>query len=97
MELLSLKWNDLDCVKQTLKIKHQLLKPDRNSVEFSAPKTRYGERSIALGAKTIEVLRKHSERQQVELLKASDEWKVYGLIFTTRNGIPIYPRNLLRD
>jgi len=59
MELLGLKWNDLDWIKQTLKIERQLLKPAGDGVKFSAPKTRYGKDSITLGTKTIEILRKH--------------------------------------
>jgi integrase len=66
-------------------------------VKFSSPKTRYGKRSIALGAKTIEILRKHYEQQQAEQHKAGEAWKEYGLIFTTQFGTPINPRNLLRD
>lgn len=97
MELLGLKWDDLDWIKQTLKIERQLLKPNGEGVKFSTPKTRYGKRSIALGTKTIEILRKHYEHQQADQLKAGEEWKEYGLIFTTRNGTPIHPRNLLRD
>ena len=97
MELLGLKWNDLDWIKQTLKIERQLLKPDGEGVKFSSPKTRYGKRSISLGAKTIETLRKYYEKQQAEQCKAGEAWKEYGLIFTTQNGTPIHPRNLLRD
>ena len=97
MELLGLKWTDLDWNKQTLKIKRQLLKPHGEGVKFSSPKTRYSKRSIALGAKTIEILRKHNEQQQEEQHKAGEAWKEYGLIFTTQHGTPINPRNLLRD
>jgi integrase len=97
MELLGLKWNDLDWIKQTLKIERQLLKPEGEGVKFSSPKTRYGKRSIVLGVKTIETLRKHYEQQQAEQCKAGTAWKEYGLIFTTQNGTPIHPRNLLRD
>ena len=97
MELLGLKWSDLDWIRQTLKIERQLLKPDGNGVRFSAPKTRYGKRSIALGKKTVEILRKHYEQQQADQRKAGEAWKEYGLIFTTQNGTPINARNLLRD
>ena len=97
MELLGLKWSDLDWIKQTLKIERQLLKPNGNGVKFSAPKTRYGKRSIALGKKTVEILRKHYEQQQADQHKAGEAWKEYGLIFTTQNGTPINARNLLRD
>jgi integrase len=97
MELLGLKWSDLDWVKQTLKIERQLLKPNGEGVKFSSPKTRHGKRSITLGAKTIEILRKHYEQQQAKQRKAGEMWKEYGLIFTTRFGTPLSPRNLLRD
>jgi integrase len=97
MELLGLKWSDLDWIKQTLKIERQLLKPDGEGVKFSSPKTRYGKRSISLGVKTVEILRKHYEKQQAEQRKAGEAWKEYGLIFTTQNGTPMHPRNLLRD
>jgi integrase len=97
MELLGLKWNDLDWIKQSLRIERQLLKPDGEGVQFSSPKTRYGKRSISLGAKTIETLRKHYEQQRAEQRKAGEAWKEFGLIFTTQHGTPINPRNLLRD
>jgi integrase len=97
MELLGLKWSDLDWIKKTLKVERQLVRPDGDGVKFSSPKTRYGRRVIALGTKTIEVLRLHYEHQQEERLTAGDAWKEYGLIFTTRIGTPIHPRNLMRD
>ncbi len=46
---------------------------------------------------SIDILRKHYEQQQAEHRKAGEAWKEYGLIFTTRFGTPISPRNLLRD
>ena len=64
---------------------------------FRSPKTRLGKRTIVLGTKTIEILRKHQEYQQQEHLSTGEAWKEYGLMFTTRNGTPIHPRNLLRD
>jgi integrase len=97
MELLGLKWTDLDWIKQTLKVERQLIRPEGKGVHFSTPKTRFGKRSIALGSKTIEVLRAHFERQQSERLAAGEKWQEHGLIFTTSLGGPIHPRNLLRD
>ena len=96
MELLGLKWSDLDWVKQTLKVERQLLRPDGDGIKFSAPKTRYGRRVIALGGKTIEVLRKHYDLQERERLAAGYTWKEYGLIFTTRVGTPIHYHYLLK-
>jgi integrase len=56
IELLGLKWNDLDWNRKTLKIERQLLRPEGDGVKFSGPKTRFGKRSIVLGSKTIERL-----------------------------------------
>jgi integrase len=97
MELLGLKWTDLDWIRQTIKVERQLVRPDGHGIEFSAPKTRYGKRSIELGVKTTEVLRNHYERQQRERLAAGEQWEENNLIFTTGNGTPIHQRNLLRD
>jgi integrase len=96
MELLGLKWSDLDWNRQTLKIERQLLRTNGQGVKFTTPKTRYGRRSIVLGRKTIEIIRKHYERQQTDRLSTGDEWQEYGLIFSTSIGTPIHPRNLLR-
>ena len=87
----------LDWIRQTLRVEPQLSRPDGNGVQFSAPKTRFGKRTIALGSKTIEVLRAHYERQQVIRITAGDGWQEYGLIFITSQGSPIHPRNLLRE
>lgn len=96
-ELLGLRWTDLDWVQHFLKVERQLQRPNGNGVEFVPPKTRYGRHSIALGENTIQVLRAHNERQQAKRVEAGETWMEYGLIFTTSNGTPIHPRNLLRD
>lgn len=97
MELLGLKWIDLDWTKQTIKVERQLIRPVGEVIQFSAPKTRLGKRSVVLGGKTIEALRGHYERQQSDRQAASDKWVEHGLIFTNSFGGPIHPRNLLRD
>ncbi len=98
MELLGLKWTDLDWMRQTLIIERQLVRPaNQVGTNFSAPKTRFGKRALALGGKTIEVLRRHKVKQQEERLAAGEQWKETGLIFTNSLGGPIDNRNLLRN
>jgi integrase len=97
MELLGLKWTDLDWIRQVLRVERQLIRPGKHGVQFSAPKTRFGKRSILLGRRTVEILRGHYDRQQMERLAAGDKWCEHGLIFTNSLGGPIDPRNLLRD
>ena len=97
MELLGLKWIDLDWVKRTLKVEHQLARSKSNGVQYKPPKTRFGRRTVALGKQSIEVLRSHYDRQDIEHKAAGERWQEHGLIFTTRYGSPIHYRNLLRD
>lgn len=97
MELLGLKWNDLDWVKQTLKIERQLMRPEEGKISFAPPKTKSGKRSLKLGLKTIEMLRAHNNRQQGERIAAGERWKEHDLIFPNSLGGSIHQRNLLRD
>lgn len=97
MEILGLKWTDLDWVRQTLKVERQLLRPHGQGIEFSSPKTRFGKRTIKLGSKTMEALRQHDQRQQQDRVKAGGQWVEHGLIFTNHTGGPLECRNLLRD
>jgi integrase len=59
-------------------------------------KTDKSYRRVPLPQVCIESLREHRERQEKERVEAVvwlDEW---GLVFTTKHGTPIEPRNLLR-
>lgn len=97
MELLGLKWTDLDWVKQTLRIERQLVRSDSETVRFSPPKTKRGKRSVSLGDQTIGVLQRWNDRQNEERKAAGESWKEYGLMFTSKVGTPVHFRNLLRD
>jgi integrase len=96
-ELLGLKWIDLDWIRQTIKVERQLARADKTGVKFLSPKTRAGRRTVALGDRTIDVMRSHYECQQSERLATGDKWVEHGLIFTNSFGGPIHHRNLLRD
>lgn len=97
MELLGLKWADLDWNKQTLKVERQLERSTIDQVKFVQPKTNNGRRSLALGDQTITAMRRHYGRQNEERKAAGERWSEYGLIFTTKTGTPINYRNLVRD
>ena len=97
MELLGLRWTDLDWVRKTLKIERQLARPEEGPVRFAPPKTKSGRRTLTLGGKTIEVLRHHYDRQHAERKAAGEKWQENGLIFPNSLGGPIHPHNLLRD
>jgi len=97
MELLGLKWTDLDWINQSVRVERQLTKPIGKMVQFTQPKTRYGRRTVVLGVQSIEVLRNRFNNQNEARQKACEKWVENGLLFTTRHGTPHHPRNLLRD
>ena len=97
MELLGLKWTDLDWDKQTLKVERQLVRSSVKGIQFLPPKTNSGRRTLSLGSNSINALRDHSKRQQIEKHAAGESWDENGLIFTITLGKSIDPRNLLRD
>jgi len=57
MEILELKWTDLNWTNQTLKVERQLVRPGGQGIQFAPPKTNYGRRILTLGTRTIEVLK----------------------------------------
>jgi integrase len=97
MELLGLKWADLDWDRQSIVVQRQLARRSHDGRKFVAPKTRAGRRTIALGSLTVEALKNHYDLQVAERSAAGDGWTEHGLIFPTSVGTPISPRNLLRD
>jgi len=97
MELLGLKWIDLDWIKQTIKVERQLVRPEGGEIQFTSPKTKFGRRTVSLGSKAIEILRSQYKRQHAERQAAGDLWTENDLIFTNAIGGPLDSRNLLRD
>jgi len=97
MEILGLKWKDIDWRSKIIKVERQLVRPDLGEARFMPTKTKNGKRAIALGSKTISVMRNHQKSQMLDAEKAGSSWKKFGLIFTTSKGTPIHPRNLLRN
>lgn len=97
MELLGLKWSDLDWQRRAIRVERQLSRVKGDGVRFSAPKTRFGKRAVALGEVSIDILRAHYQKQQILEQAAGDKWTEHGLIFTSSFGAPINYRNLLRE
>jgi len=97
MELLGLKWIDLDWIMQTIKVERQLVRSEQEEIQFASLKTKFGRRMVSLGSKVIEVLRNQYERQRVERRAAGNLWTENYLIFTNDIGGHLEPRNLQRD
>jgi integrase len=96
-ELLGLKWSDLDWITRHLSIQRQLQRLHDLGLVFSEPKSASGRRVIALGSATIEKLRDHYKRQQLERLAAGERWIGNDLIFPTIIGTPNDGSNLIKN
>jgi integrase len=104
-EALGLGWREVDLVNGTLTVRANLQR-----IRKSAPKPGEKKSRLVLSADTkgrkfrliplpkfaVEALQRHRENQERERQFAGETWKESGLVFTTRIGTPIEPRNAVR-
>ncbi|MFI0775498.1 tyrosine recombinase XerC [Streptomyces sp. NPDC021212] len=97
-EVLGLRWKDVDLTDGTITIR-QTLQRVGGELLIAAPKTQRSARRVALPAECVTALRARRAQQHGDRLAAGDRWKDNGsdLVFTTKNGTPIEPRNLNRS
>lgn len=95
-EVLGLKWSDLDIEKSTITVQRQLKRNRQKENYFKTTKTAAGRRSIKIGSQTLEKLKEHIIRQDLEKME-TDQWQEYDLIFPSSKGTPMDQRNLLRS
>ncbi|MEE1754271.1 site-specific integrase [Streptomyces sp. SP18CS02] len=95
-ELLGLRWSDL--LDGVLTVR-QALQRVGGELLIVAPKTQRSARRVALPAECVTALRAQRAQQIADQKAAGHNWKGTGkgLVFTTKNGTPIEPRNLNRS
>jgi integrase len=91
-ELLGLKWEDVDLEAGTLQVRRTL-----SNGQFTPPKTAKSRRSVNLTPTAMEALKRHSERQAEEMMKADTLYQDQGLVFASQVGTPLSRRNLTRS
>jgi integrase len=96
-ECLALRWDGdvLNLDEGWLKVRETLGRVG-NELVFSDPKTPRARRTVPLSPAVVAMLRRHRVEQKAERLRAGDQWRDSGLVFTTEFGGPVDPRNLLR-
>jgi hypothetical protein len=94
-EALALKWNDLDTVKETLRIDEGLVAV-RTGAAWSRAKNARSRRVIPLDDETVRALARHPTEQAEERLAAGPKWEDHDLIIATHVGRPVMPRSLDR-
>jgi integrase len=94
-EALALRWVDVDLVDNVLRVRRSLQRTG-GQLRLGPVKTDGSERAVALPAGLVDVLRGHRALQRTERAAAGDRWQDHGLLFTTKIGTPIEPRNINR-
>lgn len=94
-EALGLSWAWVDLDARTLKVTATLGRVN-NQLVITEPKTARARRTIPLSAAAVDLLRKQKAAQAADRLRAANQWRDSGLVFTTEFGGPVDPRNLLR-
>jgi integrase len=96
-ELLGLKWSDLSWTEGTVHVQRQMQRIIGHRYDFVEPKTKSGRRVIKLGESTLQTLRLHKERQEVQKLVVGARWKDNDLIFPTAVGTPGDASNVRKE
>ncbi|MHB8858954.1 MAG: tyrosine-type recombinase/integrase [Thermoleophilia bacterium] len=91
-ELLGLRWEDIDLVGGTLKVRHSL---QRGGI-LAEPKSAAGLRTIVLPNVTKKALKRHRKRQVQDRLLAGSRWQERGFVFTSIIGTPLCGDNVYK-
>ena len=99
-ELLGLRWDDVDLAKGRIHVRRALAEIG-SELRIQEPKTKSSRRVVPLSGNALAALKAHRSQQLQRQLRLGQLWQgnspEYGdLVFTTANGRPIAPRNLVR-
>jgi integrase len=96
-EVLGLRWRDVDESDREIRIRQQIHR-SRGALQFGPVKTAAGRRDLPLLPLAAEVLAIRAQAQEADRQVLGQAWEARdGLVFTTRTGRPVEPRNLVRS
>jgi integrase len=95
-EALGLRWQYVDLERRTLTV-NQTLQRVNGKLRFLEPKTERSRRTISIPDIVVASLHLHRKHQLEERLANGPHWQDLGLVFATRVGTPLEPRNVHRD
>lgn len=95
-EVFGLRWADVDFTAEELSIGWQLQRVGSRLIHKERTKTDGSTDVLPLPALCTTALQLREEQQMAEREGAGDDWHKSGLVFTTRTGRPIEPRNVNR-
>jgi integrase len=89
-EALGLHWTHVDLERRHLVIEWQVVNAGRGP-ELGAPKTRSGQRVVAIDPSTASLLQRVRDMQRAERAAVGATWDPTGLVFTRQNGSMMRP------
>jgi integrase len=95
-EVLGLRWQDIDSQAGTIRIEQQVQRVG-GEMHIGPVKTRAGHRKLPLLKLVRQALEAQSLTQARYRVDMGSAWPDTDLVFTTRTGRPIEPRNLVRS
>lgn len=98
-EVLGLRWQDIDWEARLCRIRNTLVPVDvkgqgRRLLLQPAPKTRAGERIVAVDMDLLALLRHHRREQARLRLRMGSAWQDHDLVFCRPNGAPVNPASV---
>lgn len=93
-ELLGLKWEDVDFLQGTLKIRRQVQRETGKGLLLCSLKTQASYRTLHLGDNTLDLLMRHNENIEEMKKRARNLWQENDLLFPTEIGTMFDQSNL---
>jgi integrase len=94
-EALALRWQDVDLVAGTLRVRHTLQRVD-GKLQLGEPKTSQSRRTLIMPPVVIAALRDQQARLALERVAAGPRWQEQDLVFCTTKGTPLDARNVTK-
>jgi integrase len=95
-EAMGLRWDHIDFDAGTIHIRQQLQRI-RHELVLGPVKTNAGRRGLPLLDLARQALKLQADQQAAYRADMGSAWPETGLVFTTRTGRPVEPRNLVRS
>jgi integrase len=95
-EVLGLRWRDIDQQDAEVRVRQQIQRV-HGQLRTGSVKTAAGRRDLPLLTVAAEVLESRRATQAADRQELGRAWIGNGLIFSTRTGRPVEPRNLARS